>query len=115
MVALELWVNRIAAALATTFGFLGIMSTILIGAAVGIPLHFSEFWSICFNMYLSLAALVIAATLLVAQRRDTSAIQAKLDHIMMSGEGDNDLVGLDSLPSAEIEKARSSTREAVRR
>src|SRR3954462_7037286 len=88
-------INWFASSLSTTFGFIGIVATLFIGFAVGVTFRFSETWSLLFNMYLSLAAIVIAATILIAQKRDTAAIQAKLDQIILSGEADNTLVGIE--------------------
>jgi low affinity Fe/Cu permease len=45
---------------------------------------------------------------LSAGNRDTAAIQAKLDHLMMSGDGDNHLFGIEMRRAAEIEDIRSS-------
>ena len=59
-------------------------------------------------MYLSLAAIVIAATILIAQKRDTAAIQAKLDQIILSGEADNKLIGIERQSFEEIEVVRKA-------
>ena len=108
MHAIEHVVNRIARALATTTGFLCIVLSVVGGVLIGLLFRFDEAWLLAFDMYLSLAALVIAATILIAQRRDTAAIQAKLDHLMMSGDGDNYLVGIEMRRADEIEEIRTS-------
>ena len=63
---------------------------------------------------LALVIVIIAAILLVAQRRDTTAIQAKLDRLMITSEGENDLVGLDNRPTHEIEKIRADAKKELK-
>ncbi len=89
------------------------MLTLVVGFVIGFTLHFGETWSILFNMYLSLAAIVIAATILIAQRRDTDAIQAKLDQIILATDADNKLVGIEGTSIEEIEKIRDQQRRGA--
>ena len=103
---LDEFINWFASALATTVGFVAIMATLVLGFAFGVTLDFGEKWSILFTMYLSLAAIVIAATILIAQKRDTAAIQAKLDELILSGASSNKLIGIERQTSEEIEMFR---------
>jgi low affinity Fe/Cu permease len=111
MNSIEHFVNLFAKALSTTAGFMCIVFSIIGCLLIGIPLHFGGAWLLFFDTYLSLSALIIAATILIAQRRDTAAIQAKLDHIMMHGDGDNRLVGIELRRTHEIEEIRSSNQD----
>jgi low affinity Fe/Cu permease len=112
-----LWLERrvagFAAALSTTLGFCGIMLTVAVGIAAGLATGFTEAWAVLFTTYLSLAAIVIASSILILQRRDTAAIQAKLDQIILSGESDNRLIGIDLKSSQEIAAMRSEHQDAV--
>jgi len=108
MNAVEHFVNRFARALSTTAGFICIVLSVISGLSIGVPLHFAGVWLLFFDTYLSLSALIIAATILIAQRRDTAAIQAKPDYPMMHGDGDNQLVGIELKRTDEIEEIRSS-------
>jgi low affinity Fe/Cu permease len=103
---LDVFINRFASSLATTIGFLAIMVSLVVGFAFGVAFNFGENWSILFTMYLSLAAIVITATILIAQKRDTAAIQAKLDELILSGASNNRLIGIDRQTSEEIEMIR---------
>jgi low affinity Fe/Cu permease len=111
MNSIEHFVNLFAKALSTTAGFICIVFSIIGCLLIGIPLHFGGGWLLFFDTYLSLSALIIAATILIAQRRDTAAIQAKLDHLMMHGDGDNRLVGIELRRTHEIEEIRSSNQD----
>jgi low affinity Fe/Cu permease len=113
MSSIEKRVSRFATALSTTAGFCAIMATVIVGALIGVASRFGDNWALLFNTYLSLVAIVIAASILIAQRRDTAAIQAKLDHIMISSESDNRLVGIDLRSSHEIDAMRSEHRDVV--
>jgi low affinity Fe/Cu permease len=79
---------------------------LLVGFAFGVTFDFAENWSILFTMYLSLAAIVISATILIAHKRDTAAIQAKLDELILSGTSSNRLVGIERQTAEEIEMIR---------
>ncbi len=100
-------IHWFAAALSTTLGFIAIFATLIAGFIVGLLVQFDQEWSLLFNMYLSLAAIVIAAAILIAQRRDTNAIQAKLDQILLSGDADRRLVGIERNTVQEIEDIRT--------
>lgn len=106
MKRIDALIHWFAATLATSLGFLGIMLTLLLGFLIGIISRFGESWSLLFNMYLSIVAIVIAATILVAQKRDTNAIQAKLNHLILSGDSHNQLVGIEKSTVKEIEDIR---------
>ena len=103
---LDAFINWFASALSTTMGFIAIMATLVVGFAFGVTFDFGENWSILFTMYLSLAAIVIAATILIAQKRDTAAIQAKLDELILSSASNNRLIGIERQTSEEIEMIR---------
>ena len=47
-------------------------------------------------------------TIVIAQKRDTAAIQAKLDQIILSGEADNKLIGIERQAFEEIEVVRKA-------
>ena len=66
---------------------------------------------------LSVAAIVITGVVLIQGYRDTSAIHAKLDEIIVSlSEARNDVVGLEHADPQEIEKKlKSIEREAAER
>jgi low affinity Fe/Cu permease len=47
------------------------------------------------------------------QNRDSAAIQAKLDELIRSSEGENAFVGIEHLPEEEVEAFRKKCEEAV--
>lgn len=93
----------IAAWLSRPIGFLATVLTIAIGLGLGIALSFNDHWSLLFNLFLSIAALLIAGLILVAGAKDTAAIQAKLDELLKSiDEADDRLVGLEKRTAEEM-------------
>ncbi len=105
----SLWTNRAASSpVATVFAFL----LVFVWAVSGPKLHYSDFWQLVMNTTSSVITFLMVFILNYAQNRDTSAINAKLDAIILSLENaDNRLVGIEQMPHTEAQALQQEVRE----
>ena len=97
----------IAAWLSKPTGFLATCFTVALGIGAGAVLSFDDHWALVFNLFLSIAAMLLAAVILVAGARDTAAIQLKLDELIRAVEhADDRLVGIEEKGAEELDLLR---------
>jgi low affinity Fe/Cu permease len=94
-------------------GFLATFIVLLIGIAIGAALQFNEAFMFGFNIFLSVAAIVISGIILVAGARSEAAIHVKLDYLIEYSKATNKAVGIEHKDFKEIEKARKAVEEEV--
>ncbi|WP_245516656.1 low affinity iron permease family protein [Methylobacterium segetis] len=100
-------ITRLATWLSKPAGFMATCFVVAAGLGAGIVLSFNDHWALVFNLFLSIAALLMAGIILVAGAKDTSAIQAKLDELIRAvDEADDHLIGIDQRSSEELKKVR---------
>lgn len=86
------------AATATAFAL------VILWIASGSRLHYSDFWQLLMNTMSSVITFLMVFVLNNAQSRDTSAINAKLDSLILAMTGaDNRLIGLESRTDSQAE------------
>jgi len=106
------WLYRMAAFLAKPPGFWFLLAAML-AATLVIPL------GVNYNLVtyvLSVAAIIITSVVLIQGDRDTTAIQAKLDELVLAlGAARNEVVGLEKREpeaiSAELDKREKEARK----
>lgn len=100
-------ITRLATWLSKPTGFVATCFVVAAGLGAGIVLSFNDHWALVFNLFLSIAALLMAGIILVAGAKDTSAIQAKLDELIRAAdEADDRLIGIDRRSLEELKKVR---------
>ena len=99
-----------AAWLSLPVGFLSTCFVIAVGLGLGIVLSFNDHWALAFNLFLSIAALLIAGLILVAGAKDTVALQAKLDELLRAvEEADDRLIGIEAKSPEELQRLRTTS------
>ena len=104
-----------AKVLSTWQGFLGTFLILLLGIGIGAALQFNEGFMFGFNIFLSVAAIVISGVILVAGARSEAAIHVKLDHLIEFSKATNKAVGIEHKDVREIEKERKAVEEEARK
>lgn len=103
-------VNRFVASPAATFAA---FVTVAAWALCGPAFHFSDGWQLVINTGTTIVTFLMVFVLNNAQSRDTSAMNAKLDSLILAVEAaDNRLIGLESKPDSD---AKSLTNELLDR
>ena len=88
---------------------------IVVWAGFGPLSHYSEKWQLLVNTGTTIVTFLMVFVLNHAQSRDTSAINAKLDSLILAIErADNRLVGLELLPVTEAEAIATASREELK-
>lgn len=104
-----------AKALSTWQGFAATFLVLLVGIAIGATLQFNEAFMFGFNIFLSVAAIVISGIILVAGARSEAAIHVKLDYLIEFSKATNKAVGIEHKDVREIEKERKAVEEHARK
>jgi low affinity Fe/Cu permease len=104
-------INSVASFLSTSRGFIITLLALLIGIAIGWLVQFNEGFMFGFNIFLSVAAILIAGIILVSAARSEAAIHVKLDYLIEYSKASNKSVGLEHKDVHEIEKERKAVEE----
>lgn len=109
----SLIINRIADFLSTSTGFIATFVALLVGIAIGAVLQFNDSFMFGFNIFLSVAAIVISGVILVAGARSEAALHVKLDYLIEASKAPNKSVGIEHKQVSEIEAERKRVEEAA--
>jgi len=99
-------INRVADFLSTSLGFIVTFIALLAGIAIGAFVQFNDSFMFGFNIFLSVAAIVISGVILVAGARSEAALHVKLDYLIEASRAPNKSVGIEHKDHAEIEAER---------
>ncbi len=107
-------IYRFADFLSDWRGFVATFVALMAGIGIGAALQFNEGFMFAFNIFLSIAAIVIGGVILVAGARSEAALHVKLDYLIEHSPASNKVVGLEHLDAREIEEERKRVeREAA--
>lgn len=99
-------INSIASFLSTAHGFALTFVILMLGIGIGAMVQFNEAFMFGFNIFLSVAAIVISGIILVSAARSEAALHVKLDYLIECSKATNKVVGLEHKDVGEIEKER---------
>ncbi|CAN7662811.1 low affinity iron permease family protein [Devosia sp. LjRoot16] len=107
-------IYRLADFLSDWRGFVATFVALMVGIGIGAAVQFNEGFMFAFNIFLSVAAIVISGVILVAGARSEAALHVKLDYLIEHSPATNKVVGLEHLDAREIEEERKRVeREAA--
>ena len=99
-------INAIASFLSTAIGFVLTFLALIVGIGIGAMVQFNDAFMFGFNIFLSVAAIVISGIILVSGARSEAALHVKLDYLIECSKATNKVVGLEHKDVGEIEKER---------
>ena len=113
--ALSRLINGLAAFLSTAHGFVLTFIALMAGIGIGALVQFNETFMFGFNIFLSVAAIVISGIILVSGARSEAALHVKLDYLIEKSKATNKAIGLEHKDVAEIEKERKAVEEHAKK
>lgn len=80
-------------------------------AATGPLFGFSDVWQLVINTSTTIITFLMIFVLQNSQNRDSEAIQAKLDELILVGAAHNRMVGVEKLDERELDKLKKELEE----
>lgn len=91
------------------------MASVLLWAISGPLFGFSETWQLVINTGTTIVTFLMVFLIQNTQNRDSAAIQAKLDEIILFSDAENDFVGIERLTEKELEELHVRCEKAADR
>ncbi|MGE0828799.1 MAG: low affinity iron permease family protein [Hyphomonadaceae bacterium] len=82
--------------------FFACVCIIVLWAATGPALGFSQTWQLVINTGTTIITFLMVFLVQSTQNRDNAAIQAKLDELIRVGDADNKFIGIEHLTDEEL-------------
>jgi low affinity Fe/Cu permease len=85
------------------FTFMACVALVLVWALSGPLFGFSDTWQLVINTSTTIVTFLMVFLIQNTQNRDNAAIQAKLDEIIRTGDGDNKFIGIEHMSDEDLE------------
>jgi low affinity Fe/Cu permease len=105
--------NAVAHAAGHSVTFIFCCIVVVAWAATGPVAGYSDTWQLVINTGTTIITFLMVFLIQNTQNRDSAAIQAKLDELIRSSDGENAFVGIEHLPEEEVEAFRKKCEKAV--
>ena len=97
-----------ACAIGSPYAFAAAVLVVIGWAVCGPAFHYSATWQLVINTGTTIATFLVVFMIQNTQNRDARAIHLKLDEVIRSiHEAHNELIDIEKLPDAELEKLAS--------
>lgn len=103
-----------ARATGSPLAFILCMLTVLVWAISGPFFDFSETWQLVINTGTTIVTFLMVFLIQNTQNRDSAALQAKLDEIILFSDAENEFVGIERLTDKELEKLHARCEKAAK-
>jgi low affinity Fe/Cu permease len=114
---LEKFFAKFANATAQTAGrpvtFLACLALVVLWAVSGPVFKFSETWQLVINTGTTIITFLMVFLIQNTQNRDSEAVQAKLDELILTSTADNDFVGIEKLSEKELDAFHARCKKAA--
>ncbi|MFT4252790.1 MAG: low affinity iron permease family protein [Caulobacter sp.] len=94
--------NATAQAAGRPVTFLVCLALVIVWAVSGPIFKFSETWQLVINTGTTIITFLMVFLIQNTQNRDSEAVQAKLDELILTSTADNDFVGIEKLSEKEL-------------
>ncbi|MGF6174738.1 low affinity iron permease family protein [Ensifer sp. 4252] len=90
------------------------VGAVLLWAATGPIFNFSETWQLVVNTGTTIITFLMVFVLQNSQNRDSAALQAKLDELILTSSAENEYIGIEKLEEHELERLTELLKEHAR-
>ncbi|MCA1444183.1 low affinity iron permease family protein [Ensifer sp. IC4062] len=110
--------NKFSTAVAEYSGrpvtFVLALAAIVVWGISGPLFGFSETWQLVVNTATTIVTFLMVFVLQNSQNRDSKAVQAKLDELILTSAAENEYVGIEELDEGELKRITEILREHAR-
>jgi low affinity Fe/Cu permease len=99
----ESFAHKTAKATGTPWAFGLCLAVVLGWAASGPVFRFSETWQLVINTGTTIVTFLMVFLIQNTQNRDSVAVQAKLDELILTSDAENAFMGIEKLTTRELE------------
>ncbi|MBY5665758.1 low affinity iron permease family protein [Rhizobium leguminosarum] len=94
--------------------FILALTVVVIWASLGPFFDYSETWQLIINTGTTIITFLMVFVLQNAQTRDTRAIQAKLNEIILTSHAENRFIGIENLDEEELKRLNQLVAKAAK-
>lgn len=110
------WLDAVTAALGSVAALVVVVAIVVVWAAAGPFLHFSEPWQLCINTATTIITFIMVFVIQNTTNRSDRAMHAKLDELVRAlRDADTGLVGIEEMAERDIRDRQTQVREKADR
>ena len=106
--AFAAFANRTSQAAGSPWTFCACLGLVIAWAVSGPAFKFSETWQLVINTGTTIITFLMVFLIQNSQNRDSAAIQAKLDELILTSQAGNEFIGIEKLTDKDLAALRSS-------
>jgi low affinity Fe/Cu permease len=95
--------NATAKATGSPWAFILCIVVVVVWAVSGPIFHYSDTWQLVINTGTTIITFLMVFLIQNTQNRDGSAIQAKLDDLILTSQADDEFIGIENLTDKELD------------
>src|SRR5712672_2816742 len=107
--------NRTSLAAGRASTFILAAGVVIVWAASGPVFGFSDTWQLVINTGTTIVTFLMVFLIQNTQNRDSAAIQAKLDELILVTAAENSFIGIEHLTEEEVNEFRKKCKTAAER